>query len=345
MVTTKVKSLLLLTTLLEIAPPQSIRVTYPTGVTEPNPTVIPKAPNTLNIQMPETVESYNTTPVVRASGVERWDVVRLYSDADCRIEVGSVVASDVTADIPVSYALAPGSYTFCAKTFRGKHASSCSQASASYTIKPLPQQDLQNFGDPAPDPDRWGAFRKNKKWMRQIAKNYWSQLRVEVLTTPLSMIQSALEAKDRKEAATALLFNEFGLVDPFAQGHPATAIDDLEILQVGAYSAKIKFPIITQASWYRVEVMDENLNVGKVLGVHIARPPLHRNHIEYLVAGLAPKQSYVIYVSVLKGPRLFATSLSLMKSHFKTGGQCIPHHPGRGWNEAKYTPVICSPGH
>ena len=315
-------------------------------------TLIPEAPIAVAIQVPSTAESYNTTPVVRASGVRHWDVVKLYSDESCKIEVGSTVARDVTADIPVSYALTPGAYTFFAKIFRKRHPSACSQASSNYTVKSLPQKDLQNFDDPSPDFDRWGAYSQNRKWMRQIAQNYWSQLKVEVEGLPSAMIQSALEIRDRKEAAAALLLNEFGLVDSFVRGLSGEIvgqgefnIDDekgkLEVLKIGAYSAKIKFPIISRANWYRVEIVEGNMGGRKVLSVRLERPPLHRNHIEYLVAGLIPNQNYVAYVTVLSGQRLLAINLGTTESRFKTGGQCIPYHPGRGWNEEKYTPVPC----
>ena len=96
-------------------------------------TTAPEVPSGLALQN-ITSPGNNTTPVIRVSGVVSGDIVKLFTDNTCDIEVGSKTATGDTLDI-TSNALAEGSYSFYATSEDALgNQSNCSTETVEYIL-------------------------------------------------------------------------------------------------------------------------------------------------------------------------------------------------------------------
>ena len=96
----------------------------------------PGIPSGITMTAPASSPSGDATPTFSIAGVKSGDTVKLFTDASCTTQVGSVVSTGATASITTS-SLAGGTFNFYA-TATGTNASACSTATASYTRNPCP---------------------------------------------------------------------------------------------------------------------------------------------------------------------------------------------------------------
>jgi hypothetical protein len=101
------------------------------------------APSSLSAEF---AVDFTTTPTVTVSGVTSGDTVTLYSDSACSTQVASGTASATTIALTTS-TLTGSSFTFYAKTTSGGTASSCSTASAAYSIATCPTNYVKAPGN------------------------------------------------------------------------------------------------------------------------------------------------------------------------------------------------------
>lgn len=92
------------------------------------------APSFLTSVIPSSATSNITTPIFQISGLTSGDIVKLYTDVSCSLEVASGIATGSSLDIATS-ALSAGTHTLYAKLTRGPISSSCSHALISYTVQ------------------------------------------------------------------------------------------------------------------------------------------------------------------------------------------------------------------
>ena len=104
------------------------------------------------------------TPTVRVAGVANGDVVKVYTDASCTIEVASYSSSGITIDITTS-ALAEGAHTLYAKrTSSGGTPSTCSTANLAYEVSGsfyqidvITNSDFGNWSNAGGDDGDWST--------------------------------------------------------------------------------------------------------------------------------------------------------------------------------------------
>ena len=98
----------------------------------------PTPPSTLALQEPTTSPNFDATPTIRISGVKNGDTIRLFTDASCSSQVGSISSSGTSVDI-TSSSLSAGTYTFHANaTNSNGDSSTCSSATVAYTVELCP---------------------------------------------------------------------------------------------------------------------------------------------------------------------------------------------------------------
>lgn len=109
------------------------------GLLAESPTPIPteSAPpevNLVTLKSPASSPGIDNTPTVTVTGVLSGHTVKLYTDANCTVEVSSGVATGSTLDL-TSSPLADGTYNFYAQAFSSSgETSSCSAATAQYVV-------------------------------------------------------------------------------------------------------------------------------------------------------------------------------------------------------------------
>ena len=96
--------------------------------------VVPDAPSSLSLVRPNRPSSTQRRPVVKVSGVQAEDVVKLFRDDQCTKEVGSGTAKAGNIRIRTKRRLRPGVYRFYANTTRDGVTSPCSTANAGYVV-------------------------------------------------------------------------------------------------------------------------------------------------------------------------------------------------------------------
>lgn len=98
-------------------------------------TVAPSAPSSLSLFSPSSSPSIVTTPTIQVQGVSGADIVRIYSDSSCIIEIGSGTPSGSFANVSVTSAMAVGSYSIYAKSLDlASNGSSCSSTFINYQV-------------------------------------------------------------------------------------------------------------------------------------------------------------------------------------------------------------------
>jgi hypothetical protein len=96
----------------------------------------PNIPSGITMTSPASSPGFNDTPIFSIAGVKSGDTIKLFTDASCSTQVGSVVSTGTSASITTS-SLAGGTFNFYA-TATGINASTCSTATASYVRNPCP---------------------------------------------------------------------------------------------------------------------------------------------------------------------------------------------------------------
>jgi hypothetical protein len=96
----------------------------------------PDTPTELSLSPSSDSYLYTRTPTISITGVKSGDTIRLFTDANCQMEIGSVVSTGANVDITLPF-LSAGSYTFYANA-SGESTSPCSSANASYIQKICP---------------------------------------------------------------------------------------------------------------------------------------------------------------------------------------------------------------
>jgi hypothetical protein len=96
----------------------------------------PNVPSGITMTAPASSPNFIGTPTFSIAGVKSGDTVKLFTDASCTTQIGSVVSSGTTASI-VTSSLAAGTFNFYA-TATGVNSSACSTATVSYIRDPCP---------------------------------------------------------------------------------------------------------------------------------------------------------------------------------------------------------------
>ncbi len=302
----------------------------------------------LSMQDPNASADVDTTPTLRVKGVSKGDLVRLYRDANCTQMVGSQTAGDAMLDLTVSVPLSPGNYSFYVEIVGEKRSVACFASGLNYTVNPIVKDDIADYvaGD-----NKLDAFEKNRLWALRVAENPWSGLSINVVTmlTPMSFLATRIEK--RREAARALALNEHGLVDSVPLGEPDSrilqqgtfvkaplvhewqrkAFSPLEgkfkaqVLEVGKYSAKIRFPLIPEADWYFLEITNLKTMTDESLLILIYPPDSgNETYIEYLLVGLKAAWEYTIQINAMaRGVFFLEVGRAHASVHFKTGGNPV----------------------
>ena len=301
-----------------------------------------------SMQDPNASMSTDTTPILRIKGASEGDLVRLYTDAGCTQMVGSQVVSGAMTDLAVSRPLPPGDYSFYADVVGTKRPMDCFDSKINYTVSPIVIDQFNNY---FASNNGLETFEKNRLWAEQVAENPWGQLMINVVVGPTPMSFLAAMPEERTEAARALAFNEHGLVDLIPLEEPgATILQEgvfvetppfhewqrktfsplegqfqAQIVEVGKYSARIRFPLIPETDWYSIEKTNLKTMTDESFLILIY-PPVSESgtHIEYLLVGLRPAWEYTIQISAMARGVFF---LDVDRAHtsvrFKTGGNPI----------------------
>jgi hypothetical protein len=96
----------------------------------------PSAPTGITMTAPAASPGFYDTPTFSIAGLKSGNTIKLYTDASCTSEVGSVVSSGTTASI-TSSSLADGTFNFYA-TATGINTSECSTSTTSYIKNTCP---------------------------------------------------------------------------------------------------------------------------------------------------------------------------------------------------------------
>jgi len=92
----------------------------------------PDTPTGLSLQLPLVSSAITVRPKIRVSGVKTGDTIKLFSNSDCTILVGSATAAGTSVDITTN-PLAVGSHTIYSNaTNSASNSSNCSSANVSY---------------------------------------------------------------------------------------------------------------------------------------------------------------------------------------------------------------------
>lgn len=97
-------------------------------------TTAPNTPSALTLQSPSSSPNLDTTPTIRVSGVVSTDIVKLFSNNTCSVEVASGTSSGSTIDL-TSSTMTDGTYTLYARSQDlAGNTSSCSTAFVNYVL-------------------------------------------------------------------------------------------------------------------------------------------------------------------------------------------------------------------
>lgn len=91
-------------------------------------------PNFLDLVSPAATLGTNPNPVISVGIVAIGSTVKIFTDASCSNEVGSVVATSETVNVTVSNPLSVGEHTFYARSISGALTSDCSTANVDYIL-------------------------------------------------------------------------------------------------------------------------------------------------------------------------------------------------------------------